>query len=1686
MSDATIDSLRIEIDANASKAASGLDSLISKLGQLNSAASPSTTSNLKNLSTTLADFKKNSVSKATGTNLQTLVNAANGLSGSSVANLGSLTGNLKDLSTVKISKTIGTNLGRITTAASGVSNSSGVGNLASALKSGSSAMGGMKAQSDSLYTSLNQLARVIRTVTVVAGAITAIGSAIGSALNASNTYIEDMNLANTVLGEYADSAHELAESYQEIFGIDSGAFLRNMGTFDSMAQGMGVASDNAVLMSKNLAQLGYDLASYYNISNDAAMEKLRSGLAGEIEPLRALGFDLTSARLQQEAYNLGLNETVSNMTQAEKAMLRYQAIMNQVAWSHGDLAKTIQSPSNMLRVFQQNVTIAARSIGNAFLPMLQAILPVGIAVAKVLATVGNMIADLTGGTQIANTEFGSGGLDGVSTAADDASDALDNAADAADGTGGAADDAAGKVKELKRQLMGFDEINKFSTQSTGSGSGGNGGSGGGGGGNGAGDSGSGGISLDNYDWIGEGLGDDLYNELMKMVARLQKALKPLAEAISVTFAAIKNQFRDLDMVGAVENAIAGVVNLISNAARNIIEILAPLAVAFNFPETIALGFDLAAQACITLSSAINGVGSMVKGFTDTALIPLVSWIGDKVRGAIKVCIEVLASWGQWFRDNTPNLNELGQAAGVSAGLILKLATAVADVAFAAAADAFKLLNTILQNLMTILVNSAAARTAATLLGAALTTWAIGKGLGTALTGIGTAFQTMAGIIEARSLTSKSSVAGLADVFTGGLKSGLDNAKAGASLLGEQLGILTGKSEANSGVVTTLKDKYAVLSSTVKEGVYNSLGMYADAAQEAANRSDIASKATQQLQEKHSKLESALVDAASKEKYEKETLDGMKQMLETSGTSTDFLATKQQAMKVKVASANTEIAAAKLKLNEAKVATQTYAASNEATVSGLIGMKTAEMAASSQIVVSTAKKALATAGTTAYTVAQTALNVAMNAIPGMIVITALNGILTLLQPITDGLFNMAKGFLCLDDATGDVTDTTEEANEVLSEEQQQINSNLESIEEYEKSHNNLADALAASRMSEEEFATYLQQTGQSLEDVTQKADDYVDTMVNGMDKISTEGQISADEMLGNLQSNYETMQTWSANLTTLMEKTGLDSSNALIKELSEGGPTKYAAALQEIVNGGDEKIAEFKAQAQQYGDAWSDQLTSAIDSSSGEYFTSGSEAVGQVNDGASAAGDEVVSTASSIDEQTVSQFGSHYNEALDAGRNLSGGFGDGVAASDMVALAVSKAKDVCSQTVQAFNGGDGYSQTLAAGRNMTGGYGDGIAQAMSGAVSKAKNVMTQVVQALNGGTGYNNAMNAGKQVGTGYVNGIKNVQSQAVSAAKNIMNNVVTALKSNVSGATSSGRSMLNGYVSGINAVSNSASSAARNISNNVSNALKSGASTASSSGRTIGQNFVNGINNSSSSARTAGSTLARNATDGLGGRSGSANIAGKNLAIGFSNGISAYNNSVYWKGYSLAGSAISGIKARARIGSPSKVTHQFGIWLDEGLANGMGDGVKTVVNAAQNMTQKALDVTATAGEIGATVGAAFGSGIADGIDAKQVAQVLAYANESTAAANAVNWSAGSGYPAAHANTGAVVDDNTVAAALTGAVVDGLMSVQLATSNDKSGSTGSTEIVLKVDSQTLARAVLKGNESLARRGVLSFT
>lgn len=438
----------------------------------------------------------------------------------------------------------------------------------------------------------------LKALNVAAVAITfrKIGHFIAQAVTESNKYQEDLNLFTVALGQYAAEAQNYAEKVSDVMGIDPAQWLRNQGVFNTLLTGFGDTAERAQLMSQNLTQLGYDISSFFNISIEDAMQKLQSGISGELEPLRRLGYDLSQARLEQTALNLGIKESVANMTQAEKAELRYYAIMTQVTTAQGDMARTLEAPANQLRILQAQLTQTARAIGNIFIPALNAILPYAIAVVQVIREIANALANLAG-FKLTEVDYS-----GVNSAAVGAGSLADNL-----------DDAAGAAKKLKQYTAGFDELNVFAPN-TGSGSG-------------AGAGGAGGFDFDlpTYDFLGDAVQTRI-GEIKKMIEDTLAEITTIVSGFMLAVGAIL-VVTGVNIPLGVGLMAAGAVGLAATVGLNWTAMSSELASTLALITGVVGGFLLALGAIMAFSGANLplGIALMALGGASLVSAAVINW-----------------------------------------------------------------------------------------------------------------------------------------------------------------------------------------------------------------------------------------------------------------------------------------------------------------------------------------------------------------------------------------------------------------------------------------------------------------------------------------------------------------------------------------------------------------------------------------------------------------------------------------------------------------------------------------------------------------------------------------------------------------------------------------------------------------------------------------------------------------------------------------------------------------------------------------------------------------------------------------------------------------------------------------------------------------------------------------------------
>ena len=315
-------------------------------------------------------------------------------------------------------------------------------------------------------------------------------------------YIEAYNYFNVALGKIgADWSHQFeqygydnAESYAESFrtrlserlgklsglqvsvgtdgqGLLTESGLKNLGLniqeitqyasqLASVTNSVGQTGEVSLAVASSFTKLAGDISSLFNVDYSSVSKNLQSGLIGQSRALYKYGIDITNATLQTYAYNLGLSKSVSEMTQAEKMQLRMLAILDQSKVSWGDLANTINSPSNMIRQFKNNLKETGMVLGQLFIPVLQKVLPVingiTIAIKRLLVYIAGLL-----GIKIDFDAFGQG-----------YSDMEDDIGDVSD----AYDDATKAAKKFKTTTLGIDELNINAPQEDGgSGSGAGGG-----------------------------------------------------------------------------------------------------------------------------------------------------------------------------------------------------------------------------------------------------------------------------------------------------------------------------------------------------------------------------------------------------------------------------------------------------------------------------------------------------------------------------------------------------------------------------------------------------------------------------------------------------------------------------------------------------------------------------------------------------------------------------------------------------------------------------------------------------------------------------------------------------------------------------------------------------------------------------------------------------------------------------------------------------------------------------------------------------------------------------------------------------------------------------------------------------------------------------------------------------------
>ena len=281
-------------------------------------------------------------------------------------------------------------------------------------------------------------------------------------------YIESLNFLDQAYNNTADSGLKLLDTLEKTVGYDPAGLTQSLAMFRQLGNALEMDDKVASMLAENLLKLSIDTKSITGASLDKVTSKYMSAMAGNTRAVRSYGIDVTQAGLQQQALNLGIEKSVSDMSRAEKSILMYISMARQMSSANGDLSKTVNSVANQYEIFKNQISETGRLLGGFLIPILKTVLPLVNGVLMAINTLVNAVLSLFGidAGSFAD-EFGTIAVD------------VDDVASGFDDIGTSATKAGKAAQEAQKSLRGFDKLNVIKTPTSSGGAGGGASAGGG-------------------------------------------------------------------------------------------------------------------------------------------------------------------------------------------------------------------------------------------------------------------------------------------------------------------------------------------------------------------------------------------------------------------------------------------------------------------------------------------------------------------------------------------------------------------------------------------------------------------------------------------------------------------------------------------------------------------------------------------------------------------------------------------------------------------------------------------------------------------------------------------------------------------------------------------------------------------------------------------------------------------------------------------------------------------------------------------------------------------------------------------------------------------------------------------------------------------------------------------------------
>ena len=482
----------------------------------------------------------------------------------------------------------------------------------------SKGVGNLKSQFADLGTAVGKLGGMIAT----AFSVRAVVNFSKEAIKLGSDLQEVQNVVDVTFTTMNEQVNKFAKNAMQTAGLSETMAKRYAGTFGAMAKSFKFSEEESYAMATSLTQLSGDVASFYNLTQDAAYTKLKSVFTGETETLKDLGVVMTQTALDDFALRKGLAKTTSQMSEQEKVALRYQFVMEQLSGASGDFVRTQDSWANQTRIlslqFEQLKATLGQGLINVLTPALK-LLNSLIAKAQEFAEAFRSMTE---------SLFGDAG--GSAKAAESISAGY---ASAADNAGALADATEEAAKEAKKYLAGFDEITqvgadqKTSIQGVG--------------------------SIDYGNSSGEiKESAKQTSKLSKAVSALENALKPLQK---ISFTNVS------ESLGKLMESLQPYKDLVLDGLRWLWnDILVPLA-EWTIEDLLPSFLNLVSEALDFLTPILEAIQPTLDWLWNDIFVPMAEFVGQSFIDFLGLLTDAFSVFGDWASENKETVNEIFQA-----------------------------------------------------------------------------------------------------------------------------------------------------------------------------------------------------------------------------------------------------------------------------------------------------------------------------------------------------------------------------------------------------------------------------------------------------------------------------------------------------------------------------------------------------------------------------------------------------------------------------------------------------------------------------------------------------------------------------------------------------------------------------------------------------------------------------------------------------------------------------------------------------------------------------------------------------------------------------------------------------------------------------------------------------------------